>query len=67
MKPLVFATATSLVFIPLSSTALARPMTPEDVAKIESLGAVAVSPDGSRIAFTSVSLPDVSEGEENGV
>lgn len=66
MKPLVFAAATSLVVIPLSSTALARPMTPEDVAKIESLGAVAVSPDGSRIAFTSVSLPDVSEGEENG-
>ena len=41
-------------------------MTPEDVAKIESIGAIAVSPDGTRIAFTTVSLPDVTEGEENG-
>ncbi len=41
-------------------------MTPEDVAKLESLGTMAFSPDGSRIAFTTSSLPDVTEGEKNG-
>ncbi|MDA7787984.1 S9 family peptidase, partial [Sphingomonadaceae bacterium] len=50
----------------IAATAAARPMTPEDVAKIESVGAIAVSPDGSRIAYTTVSLPDVTEGEEDG-
>lgn len=41
-------------------------MTPEDVAKLESVGAMALSPDGTRIAFTTSSLPDVTEGEDNG-
>jgi len=41
-------------------------MTPEDVAKVKSLGAMQVSPDGSRIAYTTSSLPDVTEGEKNG-
>ncbi|WP_247712778.1 S9 family peptidase [Qipengyuania intermedia] len=50
----------------ISAQAQARPMTPEDVAALESVGTVAVSPDGSRIAYTTASLPDVTEGEENG-
>ena len=59
-------TATLLAGVSLATTAHARPMTPEDVAKIESVGQIAVSPDGSRVAFTTASLPDVTEGEENG-
>ncbi|MDG5749254.1 S9 family peptidase [Qipengyuania sp. XHP0207] len=50
----------------IAAQAQARPMTPEDVAKLESVGTVAVSPDGSRVAFTTASLPDVTEGEDNG-
>lgn len=56
----------------LASSALAatsvsaRPMTAEDVAKLENVGAIALSPDGSRIAYTTASLPDVTAGEENG-
>ena len=50
----------------VAATASARPMTPEDVAKLESVGTIAVSPDGSRVAFTTNSLPDVTEGEKNG-
>ena len=37
----------------LAAQAQARPMTPEDVARLESVGTIAVSSDGSRIAFTS--------------
>ena len=59
-------TATLLAGVSLATTAHARPMTPEDVAKIESVGQIAVSPDGTRVAFTTASLPDVTEGEENG-
>ena len=50
----------------IAAQAQARPMTPEDVAALESVGTVAVSPDGSRIAYTTARLPDVTEGEENG-
>ncbi|QIQ85288.1 S9 family peptidase [Erythrobacter sp.] len=49
-----------------ASAANARPMTPEDVAKLEALGAMAVSPDGKSIAFTTGSRPDVTEGEADG-
>ncbi|MBX7458183.1 S9 family peptidase [Qipengyuania sp. 1NDH17] len=59
-------TATLLAGASVTATAQARPMTPEDVAKLESVGTIAVSPDGSRIAYTSASLPDITEGEENG-
>ncbi len=45
----------------------ARPMTAEDVARLESAGNIAVAPDGSRIAYARVHLPDILEGEENGV
>ena len=34
----------------IAGAANARPMTPEDVAKLESVGTIAVSPDGRRIA-----------------
>ena len=44
----------------------ARPMTPEDVARLEKVGQIALSPDGTRIAYTSQSLPDVTRGEKNG-
>ncbi|MCB2083547.1 MAG: PD40 domain-containing protein, partial [Sphingomonadaceae bacterium] len=58
--------ATLLGSASIAATAAARPMTPEDVAKIESLGTMAVSPDGSRIAYTTSHLPDVTEGEKDG-
>lgn len=44
----------------------ARPMTPEDVAKIEYVGGMAISRDGSQIAYTTYSRPDVTTGEDNG-
>ncbi|QYJ07034.1 S9 family peptidase [Qipengyuania flava] len=50
----------------LAAQAQARPMTPEDVAKIEAVGTLAVSPDGSRVAYTTARLPDITDGEENG-
>ena len=62
----VAITATLLAGASLAATAQARPMTPEDVAKLESVGTIAVSPDGARIAYTTSSLPDVTEGEDNG-
>lgn len=43
----------------------ARPMTPEDVARIEQVGAVAVAPDGSRLAYTRSYRPDITKGEKN--
>lgn len=48
------------------ATLLARPMTPEDVARVVYTGTIAVSADGSHIAFTSFSRPDVTRGERNG-
>ncbi|MEL6876882.1 MAG: S9 family peptidase [Pseudomonadota bacterium] len=66
MNRFALVSATLFASVSLSATAAARPMTPEDVAKIESVGAMAVSPDGSRIAFTTSSLPDVTEGEDDG-
>ncbi|MEE4200694.1 S9 family peptidase [Erythrobacter sp.] len=66
MTRIALASAALLAFASLAAGAQARPMTPEDVAKLESVGAIAVSPDGARIAYTSVSLPDVTEGEEDG-
>jgi dipeptidyl aminopeptidase/acylaminoacyl peptidase len=41
-------------------------MTPEDVAKLEQLGSFAIAPDGSRIAYTTLSWPDVTLGEADG-
>ncbi|WBY16456.1 S9 family peptidase [Erythrobacteraceae bacterium WH01K] len=58
------ALLTASLLVP--AAALARPMTAEDVAKLEAVGAVAVSPDGSRVAYTTASLPDVTAGEKDG-
>lgn len=66
MNRIALSAATLLASVSIAATASARPMTPEDVAKIESIGAIAVSPDGTRVAYTTASLPDVSEGEDNG-
>lgn len=66
MNRLTITTATLLAAASITATAHARPMTPEDVAKLESVGSIAVSPDGSRVAYTTSSLPDVTEGEDNG-
>ena len=64
MKNLTALLAVSALVAP--AAALARPMTPEDVAKLETVGAVAVSPDGSNVAYTVGGRPDVSAGEEDG-
>ncbi len=66
MKRTAIFAATLLGTVSVAATASARPMTPEDVAKIESVGAIAVSPDGSRVAYTTARLPDVTEGEKDG-
>ncbi len=66
MNRLSLISATLFASVSLTAAAHARPMTPEDVAKLESVGAMAVSPDGERIAFTTSSLPDVTEGEKDG-
>ncbi len=62
-----FFAAALLASVSFAATgANARPMTPEDVARLEAVGAMVVSPDGSRIAFTTASLPDVTKGEKDG-
>lgn len=66
MNRLALTTSALLATVSIAATAHARPMTPEDVAKIESVGAIAISPDGTRIAYATGSLPDVTEGEDNG-
>jgi dipeptidyl aminopeptidase/acylaminoacyl peptidase len=58
--------ASLLAGVSLAATAQARPMTPQDVAQLESVGTIAVSPDGSRVAYTTASVPDVVAGEDNG-
>ncbi|MEW4449042.1 S9 family peptidase [Qipengyuania sp. JC766] len=62
----LFAAATLMASVSIAATAAARPMTPEDVAKIESVGTIAISEDGQQIAYTTASLPDVTMGEDNG-
>lgn len=66
MTRTLLSAATLLAAVSIAATAAARPMTPEDVAKMESLGELAVAPDGNRVAFTTASLPDVTVGEDNG-
>ncbi len=65
LRPIAIA-ATLLAGTSMAATAHARSMTPEDVAKLESVGTIAVSPDGSRIAYTTASLPDIADGDKNG-
>ena len=45
---------------------LARPMTPEDVARLETVGELAVAPAGGRVAYTTSRLPDVTQGAPDG-
>ena len=66
MKSLLTPAAALLIAASTATIAQARPMTAEDVAKLESLGSMAIAPDGSRVAFTTASLPDITDGEENG-
>ena len=66
MTRTLLCAATLLASASIAATAAARPMAPEDVAKIESLGELVVSPDGNRVAYTTARLPDVTAGEEDG-
>ncbi|GGD44886.1 prolyl oligopeptidase family serine peptidase [Erythrobacter arachoides] len=61
LRAALLASALALPF----TSAIARDLTPEDIARIETTGAVAVSPDGTRIAYTRVHYPDVTTGEDN--
>ncbi len=60
-RPALLASALAMPFVP----AIARDMTPEDVARIENTGTIAVSRDGNHIAYTRVHYPDVTRGEDN--
>ena len=62
LRPALMATALTLPFTP----AFAREMTPQDVARIEYTGALAVSDDGQTVAYTRVHFPDVTRGEADG-
>ncbi|WP_238474148.1 S9 family peptidase [Altericroceibacterium spongiae] len=48
------------------ASALARPLTADDIARLESVSAMDVAPDGTHIAFTTLSRPDVTQGEADG-
>lgn len=61
-----FAVPATAITGATSGGAHARPMTAQDVARIEYTGSVAVSADGEMIAFTRVHFPDVTIGEDNG-
>lgn len=58
-----FAALLALLAAP---AAFARPMTEQDVARTEAVAAMAVAPDGSRIAYLLASFPDVTQGEKDG-
>ncbi|AKH44043.1 dipeptidyl aminopeptidase/acylaminoacyl peptidase [Altererythrobacter atlanticus] len=45
---------------------LARTMTPEDVVRLQAVGAIEISRDGSHIAYTRSHRPDVTKGEKDG-
>lgn len=62
LRTALLATALALP----GTAAMARNMTPEDVARIQYTGTVAVSRDGNHVAYTKVRYPDVTKGEENG-
>lgn len=59
-------TAVAAAAMIVAAPALARPMTAEDVIRLEQVGDVAVAPDGRLVAYTVQSLPDIAEGEKNG-
>ena len=62
LRSALLASALALPFAP----AIARDMTPQDVARIEYTGTVAVSQDGNHVAYTRVHSPDVTRGEADG-
>lgn len=67
MRPMRLALLATTLFAPFApGTLSARPMTPEDVARLETTAGIAISADGSRIAYTTASRPDVTTGEKNG-
>lgn len=63
--PRLLAPVVGLAALCLASTALARPMTAEDVARTEQVAQLDVSPDGTRVACTRAYFPDVTRGEKN--
>ena len=65
MKHFPLTAAAALGAMIIATPALARPMTPEDVARIKSVGAMAVSKDG-KVAYSTGGRPDILDGEDNG-
>ncbi|MEN3972469.1 S9 family peptidase [Sphingomicrobium sp. XHP0235] len=65
MQHFKWTAAAALGAMIVASPALARPMTPEDVARIKSVGSMAVSDDG-KVAFSTGGRPDILGGEDNG-
>jgi len=63
LRPALLASALALPFAPAMAQEV---MTPEDVVRVESTGTVAVSNDGTQIAYTRVHAPDVTRGEADG-
>ncbi|WP_255553990.1 S9 family peptidase [Sphingomicrobium clamense] len=61
-----FVSASALSALTIATPALADPLTSEDLFRIKSVGSVAVSPDGSRVAYQVGGRPNIIEGEENG-
>ncbi|MCJ7421266.1 alpha/beta hydrolase family protein [Sphingomicrobium astaxanthinifaciens] len=65
MTKIRLTAAAALGAVIVATPALARPMTPEDVARLQSVGAIAVSPDGE-VAYNVGGAPDILAGEDNG-
>lgn len=63
LRPALLASALAL---PLSPALAQDVLTPADIARIESTGTVAISRDGTQIAYTRVHYPDVTQGEDDG-
>lgn len=65
-QPLLAVLGSIAMAIAVPAAASARPMTAEDVARIEMVNDIAVSPDGSRMAYTTLRFPDVTRSQRNG-
>ena len=65
-KLLKLSVTSCLVSLGLGITAAASPMTIADLQKLETVGAVTISPDGKNVAYTVSKMPAVLEGEKNG-
>ena len=63
LRPALLASALTMPFAPAMAQDV---MTPEDVARIEFTGTIAVSNDGTQVAYTRVHYPDVTKGEADG-